>query len=164
MTVDRAALDALEALLHREIPLTRAIGVTVAGFDTAGLALRAPLAPNLNHKHTAFGGSLATVATLAGWGMLQLLLHDRAPVTVVIQESTAQYLHPVTADFEARCALPPADLLDRFRHTLDRRGVARIGLDVTIPSDDAVAVRFHGQFVAFDPARAARAVSTQPRK
>lgn len=153
MDIDRAALDALEATLHRDIPLTRAMGVTVAGFDATGLTLRAPLAPNLNHKHTAFGGSLATLATLAGWGLLQLLLREHPPVTVVIQESTVSYLHPVTTDFEARCALPPPDALHRFRRMLDRRGVARIGLDVTIPSGNEIAVRFHGQFVAFDRRR-----------
>jgi thioesterase domain-containing protein len=153
MDIDRAALDALQATLHHEIPLTRAMGVTVAGFDAAGLTLRAPLAPNLNHKHTAFGGSLATLATLAGWGLLQLLLREHGPITVVIQESTVSYLHPVAADFEARCALPPPDTLDRFRRTLARKGVARIGLEATIPSSGAIAVRFHGQFVAFDRRR-----------
>ena len=153
MDIDRAALDALEATLRHEIPLTRAMGVTVAGFGTTGLTLHAPLAPNLNHKHTAFGGSLATLATLAGWGLLQLLLREHPPVTVVIQESTVSYLHPVAADFEARCALPPPDELDRFRRTLDRRGVARIGLEVVIPSGEEIAVRFHGRFVAFDRRR-----------
>lgn len=153
MDIDRATLDALEATLHHEIPLTRAMGVTVAGFDTAGLTLRAPLAPNLNHKHTAFGGSLATLATLAGWALLQLLLREHPPATVVIQESTVNYLHPVASGFEARCALPPPDALDRFRRTLERRGVARIGLDVLIPSGNEIAVRFHGQFVAFDRLR-----------
>lgn len=153
MDIDRAALDALEATLHREIPLTRAMGVSVARFDVEGLVLRAPLAPNLNHKHTAFGGSLATLATLAGWGLVQLLLREHGPVTVVIQESTVSYRLPVTADFEARCALPPADALDHFRRMLERRGVARIGLEVTIRSDDELAVHFHGQFVAFDRRR-----------
>jgi thioesterase domain-containing protein len=157
MNFDRAALDALEVTLRREIPLTRAMGVTVAGFDTTGLTLHAPLAPNLNHKHTAFGGSLATLATLAGWGLLQLLLREHAPVTVVIQESTARYLRPVTAELQARCALPPADALDRFVRTLERKGAARIGLDVEIPSGNELAVSFHGQFVAFDPSRDRRA-------
>lgn len=148
MDIDRAALDALETTLHREIPLTRAMGVTVAGFDAAGLVLRAPLAPNLNHKHTAFGGSLATLATLAGWSLLQLLLREQPPATVVIQESAVSYLRPVTADFAARCALPPADTFDRFRRTLARKGMARIALEATIPAGEEIAVRFDGSFVA----------------
>jgi len=40
-----------------------------------------------------------------------------------------------------------------FRRTLDRRGVARIGLEVVIPSGEEIAVRFHGRFVAFDQRR-----------
>lgn len=153
MDVDRAALDALEDTLHREIPLARAMGVTVARFDAAGLVLRAPLAPNLNHQHTAFGGSLATLATLAGWGLLQLLLREHGSVTVVIQESTVRHMRPVVADFAAHCALPPADALERFRRTLAHRGAARIALEVTIPSGTQTAVRFHGRFVAFDRSR-----------
>ena len=165
MSPDRAALDALEAILHREIPLTRAMGVTVTDFAADGLTLRAPLAPNVNHKHTAFGGSLATLATVAGWGLLQLLLRERAPVTVVIQESAVQYLRPVTGDFEAHCALPPPETLDRFLRTLDRHGTARIGLDATIPAGDQIAVRFRGRFVALgqdhDPHAGRRAARGQ---
>ena len=51
----------------REIPLARAMALTVAGYDGATLALAAPLAPNGNDKGCAFGGSLASLMTLAGW-------------------------------------------------------------------------------------------------
>lgn len=150
-TADRAALLQLEQTLLREIPLTRAMGVTVARLDAHGLALRAPLAPNLNHKHTAFGGSLATLATLAGWGLLQFLLRNQAPVTVVIQESSVQFLKPVTQDFETICPMPAAPVIEKFLHTLERKGRARLALDATIHTGDELALRFHGRFVAVDP-------------
>jgi len=143
----------LERTLHAEIPLTRAMGVTVARFDAAGLTLRAPLEPNINHKSTAFGGSLATLATLAGWGLLQLLLRDQRPVTVVIQESRIQYLRPVAEDLQATCALPRAGELEKFLQRLARKGMARIELEVLIPAGGATAVTFHGLFVALDKRR-----------
>lgn len=152
-TADRAALQQLEQTLHREIPLTRAMGVTVVRLDAHGLVLRAPLAPNLNHKHTAFGGSLATLATLAGWGLVQVLLREQAPVTVVIQDSTVDYRHPVTADFEAVAPWPAAADRTRFLATLARTGRARIALDVQIRAGDKLAVQFHGRFVAVDRRR-----------
>ncbi len=145
-------LRLLERTLHEEIPLTRAMGVTVERCDAHGLVLRAPLAPNLNHKQTAFGGSLATLTTLAGWGLLHLLLHERAPVTVVIQESRAHYLLPVEHDLVAVCPLPAAAPLEKFRRTLARRGMARIELEAFIMAGEATAVRFSGWYVAFDKA------------
>jgi thioesterase domain-containing protein len=146
-------LQALEATLRREIPLTRAMGVTVASLDARGLTLAAPLAANLNHKRTAFGGSLAALATVAGWGLLQLLLRERAPATVVIRESNVRYRRPVSQDFEATCSLPPPAVLEKFLRTFERRGMARIELDATIVANGEDAVRYRGVYVALDKAR-----------
>jgi thioesterase domain-containing protein len=151
-----ASLDTLaelERTLHAEIPLTRAMGVRVAHFDATGLTLRAPLEPNINHKCTAFGGSLATLATLAGWGLLQLLLREHPPVTVVIQESSVQYLRPVAEDIQATCAMPQAVELAKFLRNLARKGMARIELVVLIPVGGETAVTFRGRYVAFDKHR-----------
>jgi thioesterase domain-containing protein len=147
------ALRALEHTLHTEIPLTRAMGVSVRRFDADGLVLGAPLALNINHKKTAFGGSLATLATLAGWGLLQLLLREHGPVTVVIQENQTHYLKPVVQDFEAICPLPPEAVREKFFAALTRKGMARIELDVTIPAAAGPAVLFHGRFVTLDKTR-----------
>ncbi len=154
LPVDRARLDQLEHTLHAEIPLTRAMGVRVAGCDGHSLTLSAPLAPNLNHKKTAFGGSLATLATLAGWGCLQLLLHrPERPVTVVIQESTVCYRHPVEQDFAAVCALPANAKLEKFLQTLARHGRARLELEARILADNKIAVEFTGRYVVWDHTR-----------
>jgi thioesterase domain-containing protein len=147
-------LRALERTLHEEIPLTRTMGVTVARCDARGLVLGAALAPNLNHKQTAFGGSLNSLATLACWGLIQLLVRDRGQAaTVVIQESSVQFLKPVMQDFEATCPLPPGPVIERFLHMLERKGRARLELEASVHSGDEVALRFRGQFVAYDPTR-----------
>ena len=62
--------ERLQGFLDEHIPLTRAIQLRVASLDDSGLRLEAPLAPNVNDKGTAFGGSLASLLTLAGWGLL----------------------------------------------------------------------------------------------
>lgn len=147
-------LAELEQALHAEIPLTRAMHVRVARADHNGLALRAALAPNLNHKQTAFGGSLNSLATLACWGLIQLLVRDRGQaITVVIQESNVQFLKPVMRDFEAICPLPPAPVVEKFLRMLERKGRARLALDSTIHADGKIAVRFRGQFVAYERTR-----------
>lgn len=148
------ALRELERTLHAEIPLTRAMGVRVVRADQYGLVIGAALAPNLNHKQTAFGGSLNSLATLACWGLIQLLVRDRGQaITVVIQESSVQFLKPVTQDFEAVCPPPPAAALEKFLRMLEHKGRARLELEATIKSNGEIALRFRGQFVAYDRAR-----------
>ena len=51
--------NAVERYLHRHIPLTAAMGVRVAAVTLQRAELRAPLAPNINHRETVFGGSAA---------------------------------------------------------------------------------------------------------
>jgi len=141
----------LEAVLHHEIPLSRQMGLRVDRYDGERLALGAPLAPNVNHKATAFAGSLTAVATLTGWGATWLLLRERdMGGVIVIQESTTRYLLPVGGDFVATCRLPTSRVIERFLAGLRRRGKARLPLSVEIlDGAGRVAVAFSGQYVAF---------------
>src|SRR5579871_3978971 len=130
---ERDPVAALQATLDHEIPLSRAIGIVVERYDAAGLALAAPIAPNTNHKSTAFAGSLNAVATLTGWGLAWLLLRERdLHATIVIQESETRYALPVRGDFEACCALPSAEAIEQFTEGLRRKGKARLKLAVEI--------------------------------
>ena len=73
-----ASATALEHELLAEIPLARAMALRVAAYDGDSLALAAPLAPNVNDKGCAFGGSLASLMTLAGWGVIRLAVAAEA--------------------------------------------------------------------------------------
>jgi thioesterase domain-containing protein len=142
----------LEAALAREIPLSRAIGITVASWDGRTVRLAAPLAPNVNHQDTAFGGSLSAAATLAGWSALWLLLDAHGMQhQVVIQDASIEYMHPVTADFTVECALPEVSTVERFLTTLRERDRARLGLVATVGSPGRELVRFQGRYVALRP-------------
>lgn len=140
----------LEEVLHHEIPLSQRIGLTVERYDGTTLALRAPLAPNVNHKSTAFAGSLTAVATLAGWGLTWLLLRQRdLRGVIVIHESATRYQLPVAHDFVAVCHTPDEQAIERFVAALRRRGKARLALTVEIQDDAGrVAVVFTGSYVA----------------
>lgn len=132
--------------MHAEIPLTRSIDVRVSTYDGKSLTLNAPLAMNSNHKGTAFGGSLFSLAVLAGWGLLVLKLGERyLDAELVIQDSNVEYLAPVRGDFNAQARLD-ADEFERFVRTLSRRGKARVQVAVTISQDGRDAVRFEGTF------------------
>jgi len=147
----------LERRLYAEIPLTRHIGVRVGAYDRATLTLKAPLAANSNHKGTAFGGSLFSLAVLAGWGLLVLKLAARGlEAEIVIQDSEVDYVAPVHGDFSARATLPDGDEFDRFVRTLERRGRARVQVSVVVSHDGREAVRFKGNFAAVRPQEPSR--------
>jgi thioesterase domain-containing protein len=69
----------LQAYLHEHIPLTRALAVEVVEVGLQRVQLAAPLAPNRNHRQTAFGGSVASLAMLAGWSWLHARLAGHSP-------------------------------------------------------------------------------------
>lgn len=143
-------LRRLTDTLHAQIPLSAAMGVRAARYDAEGLVLEIPLAPNHNHAATAFAGSLNALTTLAGWGLLWLLLDEAGlAASIVIQDSSIDYLRPVDADLiVARCAPPPPVELERFLSALRRRGLARVALNTTIGPESRPQVRFIGRYVA----------------
>jgi thioesterase domain-containing protein len=146
--VDDAWLKDLETTLHSEIPLTRSMGLQVIECNGHGLLIRAPLAPNINHAATAFGGSLAAATTLVSWGMLWLVLkHLQQPAQIVIQESNISYLRPVTQDFIARCQYPSEAQVSRLLSTYERYGKGRIELQSEIYENNKPCVGFRGRFV-----------------
>ncbi|WP_028239141.1 thioesterase domain-containing protein [Stutzerimonas azotifigens] len=140
----------LEALLHQDIPLTRAMHLGVTHWDGRTLCLSLPLAPNVNHMSTQFGGSLYCAAVLAGWGWLHLRLREAGVSDghIVIQQSAIDYPLPVRSDAEAICSAPDERAWERFLTIYRRRGRARLTLDSRIPdASGRDAVRFSGQFV-----------------
>jgi thioesterase domain-containing protein len=148
-TMDELLRD-LQLTLNHEIPLTRHLGLRVERYDAEEgcLFLSAPISPNLNHKSTAFAGSLNSVLTLGGWSLVWLLLKQWGMSgTVVIQESTCHYHLPVHEDFVARCCMPPRQDLERFQAQLRSRGKGRMELEVEIYQGDGKAVAFCGRYV-----------------
>ena len=142
-------LRSLEAYLHAHIPLTRAMQVQVVSVDQAGVRLRAPIEPNINHRNTVFGGSAATLAILSGW----TLIHTRLRASgfagrIVIQRNSVDYHQPIHSDFEAFCPAPDPDTWGRFAAALHRRGRARIILTAELSGDDGVAGGFVGAYMA----------------
>lgn len=140
---------AVEAYLYQNIPLSEAMGVRVQEARKKSVILTAPLAANINHKSTAFGGSLQAVATLSCWTLMHLNLREAAnPSEIVITASTIDYIRPVTGDFSARCKRPGKKRWEQFLKTFERRGKARIQLTAHILEGDDLAIDYTGSFAA----------------
>jgi len=139
----------LQQYLHDEIPLCRAMRVQVAAVDADGVTLSAPLAPNINHHETVFGGSASALAILASWSLIHVRLRaaDLA-ARLVIQRNTMEYERPIAGDFSARSAFESQDAWLAFAAMLERRGRARLTVLATLEHGGVRAGRFTGQFVA----------------
>ncbi|MEP4076578.1 YiiD C-terminal domain-containing protein [Haloferula sp.] len=146
MTQESSAAE-LQAYLHEQIPVSRLMEISVVECGTDRLVLSAPLGPNHNHLGTAFGGSLATIATLAGYGALWTALGDR-DAHVVVKKSEIEYLRPVKNDILATCRLPEGGVGESFCRVFQAKGKARMILDVSIGEGGNECVRFRGEFVA----------------
>ncbi len=111
------------------------------------MQLSVPLAPNVNHNETAFGGSAAALATLSAWALLHLRL-ERAGLQarLVIQRSTMEYEQPIPGDFDGVCQFTDEPAWERFRATLVRRGRARLTLAAHLVYDDPPDGDFRGGF------------------
>ncbi len=141
------AAASLEHILHNEIPISQAMGIRVANYDGTSLQLAAPLAPNINHKCTAFGGSLYSLAVLCGWGLLHLKLAEAGlRKHIVIQESNILYVLPIDQDMLAECRLDDV-AFKHFLRTLKKHGRSRLSLAVTIKHGGQPAVEFSGRYV-----------------
>lgn len=139
----------LQDYLHTHIPLSAAMQVEVFTATPEIIELHAPLAPNVNHRGTAFGGSIATLATLAGWSLLRVRLDGMDPLPhLVIRRNTMEFLHPIPGAFSARTHFPEEVDWPAFLTTLAQRGKARVQLVVEVISANTVAARLEGTFVA----------------
>lgn len=144
-----AALDALRLVWQEELPITGALGIAVVSAPPGGLVLQMPLAPNRNHKGTAFAGSLSALTTLAGWSLLWLALREAGDhAHVVIQDSTMRYLRPVHSDALATAEAPDEAAMEHFWAGLRRHGRGRVTVEVVVRDAHGVEVAaFTGRYV-----------------
>ncbi|ATE70141.1 thioesterase domain-containing protein [Lysobacter capsici] len=146
-------LDAAQQRLHQHyqsMPPVAAMQVSIAGYDGARLRLHAPLAHHVNDKGCAFGGSLASMMTLASWGLVSLGL-ERAGLQaeVFVADSQIRYLAPLFADLEVHAELAPEADWNSFLATLRERRRARTSLVArALLPEGGIATEFTARYVA----------------
>lgn len=127
----------VEQAMFGEIPLARAMQLRVRCYDNDTLVLAAPLAPNINDKGCAFGGSLVSALTLSGWGLIFLRLRALgSDYDIYVQDSQVRYLLPVWGDFDASSQLAEGESWDDFFAMLKTRGRARLCTDCAVMLGD----------------------------
>ena len=148
----KVPVPALELFLHEMIPLAKAMGVGVEVSDARSLVLTAPKGQNKNSLNTAFGGSLVSLATLAGYGVVwELMKNEKGSDTphwsIVVKESRAAYRRPVIGDLRAICERPAQAAIAEFNEALARYGKAKLKLRARIIEAGETAVDVTAAFV-----------------
>ncbi len=145
----------LEGYLHLHIPLSKAMQVSVLSVKNDGVVLSAPLAPNINHRETVFGGSVAAVAILSAWALVHTRLSTEGlQARLVIQRNTMEYEKPISGAFTAESFLRRPEDWVSFVRVLKRRNKARITVASHLVFLGEMAGRFEGEFVALGQADA----------
>ena len=143
----------LQGYLHEHIPLSKAMGVAVREVATDRVTLFAPLAPNINHRETVFGGSASALALLAAWSLLQVrLIAAGIDCRVVVQRNTVHYARPIRGDFTATSTTPVG--WSSFVNVLKRKGRARVEVAVELRCGAEIVGTLVGDFVALEAKRA----------
>jgi len=140
----------LQQYLNEHIPITRAMQIGVLHAAADGVTLTAPLAPNINHQETVFGGSASALAILAAWALVHVRLSESGPRSrIVIRHNAMSYERPMTGTFTAHSNPPEPAAWNAFIRTLERRGLARVLVRAQLECDGVRAGELEGEFVAF---------------
>jgi thioesterase domain-containing protein len=136
--------------LNREIPLSKALEALPVELSSDRVVLSAPLAPNINHKLTAFGGSVYAVAVLSAWSLLTVTLKEEGFDVdyVVVQDGTIEYKAPIRSDFTATAEWSSTKGRAKFVAQLKKRGLARATLRSVVREGAKDCARLEARFVA----------------
>ena len=139
-----------EQFLYKQIPITKQMGIRVIEFSPTKVRISARLEPNLNHKGTAFGGSINSMMTICGWALVYVNIKELdKDAHIVIQKSNINYLVPIDKDFIAECTLFDEEIREQFFEMYNRHNKSRLKVKVTCTDKEILLAEYHGQYVTF---------------
>jgi thioesterase domain-containing protein len=145
-------LDQFESECRRDIPLLEAMQLALVRYDDLTLTMEAPLAPNINNKGTAFGGSIASIGLFGGWAVATLAFRDHG----IDNTEIVVYKNQMTFERPARGHLVVMVTIDRDEFEaclalLSEGSDKRIRFDVSVEifHDDERCAAMSGVYVVW---------------
>jgi thioesterase domain-containing protein len=139
----------LQQAWYQNIPLSEKMGVRISQYTGQRFVTTMPEAGNQNPHQTLFAGSLFSLATLTGWGLIWLLLRERhLGGTIILADAHVRYHSPVAGRPRAVANLSSlSGDLDR----LARGRKARVQLEVELFGDKALGAKFTAIYLVLPP-------------
>lgn len=149
MTANASAAGSLEDEILAHIPLTRAMGVSVGRYTGDELGMSAPLEPNTNDKGCAFGGSIASLLTLSGWGLIELGLRAAGLVCdLYVGDSHLRYIAPVWDTLRATARFSEAGARAKLVAAVRSHGKGHAGVVCVLAGTGRPAAILNARYVA----------------
>ena len=107
--------------------------LSLRSYDNLTLKLDAPLAPNINNKGTAFGGSIASICLFAGWAVSTIAFTDHGigNTEIVVFQSEMTFKRPARGHLDVVAHLNPNEFNDRLAR-LQQGCDERLRFDVNV--------------------------------
>ena len=139
----------LQQTWHDTIPISQVMGIRIYQYTGNLFETRAALNPNVNLHGTMFAGSIYSLATLTGWGMLHLMLKDEGRRgAIVLGDGNIHYHKPVS---QQPGAIVRLDDIEGDFSALDRGEKARLTVKVEVRDGERPVAEFTGLFVILPP-------------
>lgn len=129
---------------HSTIPVSEFMQLRPLNFSAGEFSTTAPIAPNINLHQTMFAGSIYTLMTLTGWGMVwlqQQMLSVEGDI--VLADAHIRYMAPVTQSPEVKVRWPDTDL-----SPLQRGRRVKVRLEVQLFCEAKLCAVFEGLYVS----------------
>ena len=134
----------LQDTWHDAIPISEQMGIKLHQYSGRTLETRASLNKNINLHGTMFAGSIFSLATLTGWGMIFLQLKEKGlDGEIVLGDGNIHYHKPITMQPRALCHIE--SLSGKFT-PLAKNKKCNIKLNVDILDGDNAVAEFSGVF------------------
>jgi len=145
-------LKRFEAECQRDIPLLTAMHLSFVDFHDLALTIEAPLAPNINNKGTAFGGSIASICLFGGWAVATLAFKDNEihNTEIVVYKNEMTFERPARGHLLVRAYMKPEDF-EACLAKLQAKDPSRIRLDIHVDlfHDDERCAQMQGLYVVW---------------
>lgn len=157
---DAAWCKELQQTWHDEIPISQVMGIRVHQYTGRVFETRAALSPNVNLHGTMFAGSVYSLASLTGWGLLYLWLKDQGlQGDIVLGDGKIHYHKPVS---QQPGAIARMSDIEGDLSPLAEAQKARIKLKVEVKDGNKAVAEFNGLFVILPKGKAQpKAAQTQ---
>ncbi len=145
-------LTEFEAECRADIPLLTAMELSFIDYDNLTLTMEAPLAPNINNKGTAFGGSIASICLFGGWAVSTLAFTDNNihNTEIVVYKNEMTFERPARGHLTINAYIKPDDFeacLARLKAN-DRKRI-RLNIDVDLFHDEYRCATMKGLYVVW---------------
>jgi len=126
--------------------------LSIVDYENLTLTMEAPLAPNINNKGTAFGGSIASICLFGGWAVSTLAFTDNEihNTEIVVYRNEMTFERPARGHLVIKAYIKPEDF-DACLARLKANDPSRIRMDIYVDlfHDDKRCAAMKGLYVVW---------------